>query len=81
MTEVKVAALVPSVQELKEGEEYWWCTCGRSKNQPFCDGSHEGTGFEPKSFKVDKTRRYGLCQCKHTDNGPFCDGSHKKLES
>ena len=79
MTDVTIAARKPSAQSLEEGKEYWWCACGRSKNQPFCDGSHEGTGIEPKPFTVDKTRKYALCQCKHTENGPFCDGAHNKL--
>ena len=81
MDNVKIAALKSSVQDLEEGKEYWWCACGRSKNQPFCDGSHEGTGVEPMSFKVEKSRKYGLCQYKHTKNGPFCDGTHNSLQA
>ena len=66
------AAKEPVVVELEAGKEYWWCACGRSASQPFCDGSHEGTGIEPKSGKA------WLCQCKRTANPPYCDGSHNK---
>jgi CDGSH iron-sulfur domain-containing protein 3 len=61
---------------------YWWCVCGRSKDQPFCDGSHEGpphTGFEPTEFVISQTQRCALCTCKRTHNPPMCDGSHKSL--
>lgn len=74
-----VAAKEPLGLELEPGE-YWWCTCGRSKNQPFCDGAHEGTGFQPQMFKVEKKDTYWLCTCKHTANGPFCDGAHELLD-
>ncbi|HHK74895.1 MAG TPA: CDGSH iron-sulfur domain-containing protein [Rhizobiales bacterium] len=79
MPEVKIAARIPSLQKLEAGKEYWWCACGRSKTQPFCDGSHEGTGFEPLKVTVEQSRNYALCQCKHTKTPPFCDGSHKDL--
>lgn len=62
---------------LSEGEEYYFCTCGRSQNQPFCDGSHAGTSFTPKAFVAEEYGEAWLCQCKHTKNPPFCDGSHK----
>lgn len=59
---------------------YYWCACGQSSKQPFCDGSHKGTGFEPRKFEVQKEGRVKLCLCKHTksDKG-FCDGSHNSL--
>ena len=78
MTEPVIAAKIPVVTELDEGT-YWWCACGRSKNQPYCDGSHQGTSFTPMEFKLEKKRRVALCQCKSTNNGPFCDGAHKNL--
>ena len=73
-----IAARVPVVGELEPGT-YYWCTCGRSANQPYCDGSHAGTDFTPQAFTIEEGRRYALCTCKHTKNGPFCDGSHKHL--
>ena len=64
--------------ELEPGT-YYWCSCGRSKSQPFCDGSHEGTGFEPKEFTIDKKQTVYLCGCKWTADAPFCDGAHENL--
>ncbi|HVT82882.1 MAG TPA: CDGSH iron-sulfur domain-containing protein [Phycisphaerae bacterium] len=58
---------------------YSWCACGLSKSQPFCDGSHEGTGIQPIDFTITETKRYALCTCKHTRNPPMCDSSHKYL--
>ncbi len=80
MTLPIIADVTPSVMELEEGKDYWWCTCGRSQSQPFCDGSHAGTEFTPQQFTVDRTKNYALCRCKRTENGPFCDGRHKGLE-
>jgi len=67
------------VVELVAGETYWWCRCGRSQSQPFCDGSHKVTDFEPVEFTVNETKRYSMCQCKHTGNPPFCDATHRTL--
>lgn len=58
---------------------YWWCSCGRSEKQPFCDGSHKGTGLAPVKVEVDETKTLWFCQCKHSKNPPLCDGSHKGL--
>ena len=58
---------------------YYWCACGRSRNQPFCDGSHPGTGFAPVQFTVDERKKLWLCGCKHTGTAPYCDGTHKSL--
>lgn len=71
----------PKAVELKAGEDYYFCTCGRSKNQPFCDGSHKGTEFTPKAFTAGKDEEAYLCQCKYTANTPFCDGTHKKFSN
>ncbi len=78
MSEPEIAATEPDVRTLEPGT-YYWCACGRSKDQPFCDGSHQGTGIEPVSFEITETRQVALCQCKRTATPPFCDGSHKNL--
>jgi CDGSH-type Zn-finger protein len=68
----------PIVKEMPQGT-YWWCTCGDSKNQPFCDGSHKGTGFAPHKTVLTERQTVAWCACKHSKNGPFCDGSHKTV--
>ncbi len=79
MTTPTIADNKPKPVELKAGEEYYFCTCGKSANQPFCDGSHAGTAFSPKPFTAEEGGEAYLCQCKHTANAPFCDGSHAKI--
>ena len=69
-----------SIKVLVEaGKTYWWCACGRSKSQPFCDGSHKGTGFAPLKTESAGARTAAWCGCKHSKNAPFCDGSHASL--
>jgi glutamate synthase domain-containing protein 2 len=80
MTKPIIMDIKPKKVTLNQGHEYYFCTCGRSKNQPFCDGSHAGTDFKPKSFTAEESGDAYLCQCKHTANSPFCDGSHKQFD-
>jgi len=75
-----VADNKPIKVTLTEGEEYYFCVCGRSANQPFCDGSHAGTQFRPRPFVAEQAGDAYLCQCKHSANQPFCDGSHKQFD-
>lgn len=78
MENPKIAAKMPAVVKLESGT-YYWCACGKSKNQPFCDGSHKGTSFSPTAFKIDLEQEAYLCQCKHSKNKPYCDGSHRNF--
>ncbi len=68
----------PTILKLKPGT-YWWCACGRSKGQPWCDGAHRGTGFSPIEVVITEEKNYGLCTCKRSAKGHLCDGAHKNL--
>ena len=73
-----IAQKSPYAVELAPGD-YWWCACGKSKSQPFCDGSHKDTGFVPVKFEITEATKVWLCGCKHSGDKPFCDGKHKSL--
>lgn len=75
-----IADLSPTAVELEAGKTYYWCKCGRSKSQPYCDGSHAGTSLMPLPFTAEQTETAYLCRCKATSSAPFCDGSHKRLK-
>ena len=79
MTSPTIAQKGPFAVPVEAGKTYYWCACGQSKTQPFCDGSHKVTSFTPRSFTAEKNDTAFLCGCKHTKSAPFCDGSHKAL--
>ena len=64
---------------VEAGKSYWWCACGRSKSQPFCDGSHKGSEFSPIQYDATESKTVFFCGCKHSGSKPFCDGTHSKL--
>ena len=79
MPDPVIAQKSPMPVDVEAGKNYFWCACGQSKNQPFCDGSHAGTDFQPLKWTADETKRVFFCCCKHTAGQPICDGSHNKL--
>jgi CDGSH iron-sulfur domain-containing protein 3 len=79
MTEAKIAQKAPYPVEVEVGKKYFWCACGRSQSQPFCDGSHKDTGITPMPFEANRAKTVFFCGCKRTGNRPLCDGSHNSL--
>lgn len=79
MTAPKIAQTAPYPVDVEAGKSYFWCACGQSANQPFCDGSHKGSDFAPVKFTAEKDGKAFFCGCKGTANQPMCDGSHSKL--
>ena len=75
----EIAGRDPIPVEVEEGKMYWWCTCGRSAKQPFCDGAHKTTDFVPETWEAPKTGTVFFCACKQTAKSPLCDGSHNSL--
>lgn len=79
MSEPVIAAYKSEKINLVKGQEYYWCSCGRSKSQPYCDGSHQGTDLTPVKFVAIEDGIKSICMCKYTKTPPFCDGTHKLL--
>ncbi|HAJ21423.1 MAG TPA: glutamate synthase [Rhodospirillaceae bacterium] len=79
MTDPLIAAKQPFPIDVVAGQKYFWCACGRSASQPFCDGSHTGTKMTPQIYTADKSRTVFFCGCKHSVRGPLCDGTHSKF--
>ena len=78
MSDPVIAQKSPYAEDLEPGT-YYWCACGRSQDQPWCDGAHQGTGIVPVEFTIDEAKTVYLCGCKQTKNPPFCDGTHNNL--
>ena len=74
-----VAQKAPYGVDVEAGKTYYWCACGRSAKQPFCDGSHKGTGLAPMAYAAEQAGKVWFCGCKATTKSPLCDGTHKKL--
>ena len=74
-----IAQKAPYEVKLEAGKTYFWCACGKSKNQPFCDGAHQGSGFQPLEYHATESKTAYLCGCKHTHHKPMCDGAHSEL--
>ena len=74
-----IAQKAPYPVEVTEGKTYFWCSCGKSENQPFCDGSHKDTGLNPVKYTAEKDRTVFFCGCKASSKSPMCDGSHNAL--
>jgi CDGSH-type Zn-finger protein len=79
MAEPIIAQRAPYGVDVEGGKEYWWCACGRSQKQPFCDGSHKGTGLTPMQYNPPASQKVWFCGCKNTASKPTCDGTHKRV--
>ena len=79
MTSPVISQLKPYMVEVEAGKTYYWCSCGLSKKQPFCDGSHAGTNLVPLPYKANETKTIAMCGCKYSGVKPLCDGAHSKL--
>ena len=74
-----IAHKSPYAVAVEAGKSYYWCACGQSKNQPFCDGSHKGSSFTPVKWDASESKTVYFCGCKHSGKGALCDGTHNKL--
>lgn len=74
-----VASKTPFAVDVESGKDYYWCSCGRSKAQPFCDGSHQGTTLTPHKYTAEENKTVYFCGCKQSANTMFCDGTHQKV--
>jgi CDGSH-type Zn-finger protein len=79
MAMVNTKYAVPHFIDVVEGKNYLWCACSKSARQPFCDGSHAGSGTEPVQYTAQTTRRVMFCGCKSSKKAPICDGSHNRI--
>ncbi len=79
MDEPVIAQKAPYAVAVEAGQDYFWCRCGRSAKQPFCDGAHKGSGLTPLKFHAEESKTLYLCGCKHSQTPPLCDGRHKQL--
>ena len=79
MTDPVIAQRAPIPVDVEAGKTYFWCACGKSAAQPFCDGSHKGSDFSPMKWTADESKKVFFCACKHTQGRPLCDGSHNRL--
>ena len=79
MAEAVIAGKTPIAVDVEGGKTYWWCSCGRSQKQPFCDGTHKGSEFAPLKYDAAESGKVWFCACKRTAKAPLCDGAHKKL--
>lgn len=79
MSQPEIAGTAPLAVEVEKDKSYFWCSCGKSTKQPFCDGSHKGSDFAPVKYTADADGKVFFCACKKTGNSPLCDGAHKSL--
>ena len=79
MDEPVIAQKAPYAVAVEAGQDYFWCRCGRSAKQPFCDGAHKGSGLTPLKFHAEESKTLYFCGCKHSQTPPLCDGSHQQL--
>jgi CDGSH-type Zn-finger protein len=79
MNDAVNAQKAPMPVEVEEGKHYFWCACGKSAKQPFCDGSHKDTGISPVKYTAEASKKVFFCGCKQSAKAPLCDGTHSKL--